>query len=75
MLGRTFGLELPGSLAFDCPTAALVAEHIAALWGASHRPGPAQRPTNVLPKGADRLSRSVGCHREPYNALAMRASH
>ena len=28
-LGRTFGLELPASLAFDCPSAAAVADRIA----------------------------------------------
>ena len=40
-LGRTFALELPASLAFDCPTAAAVAEHVASTLRAGRAPCPA----------------------------------
>ena len=51
-LSRTFGLELPGSLAFDCPTAAAVAEYIVGALGTSSRVDAAQQPAHDLHTGA-----------------------
>ncbi len=51
-LGRAFALELPASLAFDCHTAAAVAEHVASTLRAGRplKPATAQSCLSSFPR-------------------------
>ena len=59
-IGRALGLELPGTLVFDCPTAADIARHISAALAATMAATPQRQATPDVVAAAGRAVRSTG---------------